>query len=162
MMSRTRQLTTIAMFVAIGIIGAQFLWFPAGVAKAYPVQHMVNVLAAVLLGPFPAVLIAFLTSLLRVMLGLGTVVAFPGSIIGAFLAGMLYKHFGRKFLAMTGEIVGTGVFGSLFSVPIANLVMGSTLGALAFLPSFLVSSISGAILGYVIVVRVSHTYLQNS
>src|SRR5699024_4995636 len=30
-MSQTRQLTTIAMFVAIGIIGAQFLWFPAGV-----------------------------------------------------------------------------------------------------------------------------------
>src|SRR5699024_9727296 len=126
------------------------------------VQHMVNVLAAVLLGPFPAVLIAFLTSLLRVMLGLGTVVAFPGSIIGAFLAGMLYTHFGRKFLAMTGEIVGTGVFGSLFSVRLAHLVVRSTLGALAVLPSFLVSSMPRAILGYVIVVRGSHTYLQNS
>src|SRR5699024_4503478 len=111
MMSRTRQLTTIAKFVAIGIIGAQFLWFPAGVAKAYPVQHMVNVLVAVLLGPFPAVIIAFLTSLLRVMLGLGTVVAFPGSIIGAFLAGMRYRHFGWTFLAMRGGIVGTGEFG---------------------------------------------------
>src|SRR5699024_4277684 len=126
MMSRTRQLTTIAMFVAIGIIGAQFLWFPAGVAKAYPVQHMVNVLAAVLLGPFPAVLIGFLACLLRVMRGLGTVVAFPGSITGAFLAGLLYKHFGRKFLAMSGVIVGIVVFGLLFSVPTANLVMGSS------------------------------------
>ncbi|MUV36750.1 hypothetical protein JNUCC1_00554 [Lentibacillus sp. JNUCC-1] len=46
----TRLMTKMAVFVAIGTIGAQLFWFPAGVAKAYPVQHAVNVMAAVMLG----------------------------------------------------------------------------------------------------------------
>jgi|SRR5699024_9438454 len=90
-MNRTRLLTTMAVFVAIGIIGSQFIWFPAGVAKAYPVQHAVNVIAAVMLGPGPAVIIAFMIALLRNMLGLGTLLAFPGSMFGAFLAAWLYQ-----------------------------------------------------------------------
>ena len=53
-MNRTRLLTTMALFVAIGTLGSHLLWFPAGIAKAYPVQHAVNVLAAVTLGPLPA------------------------------------------------------------------------------------------------------------
>ncbi len=91
-MNRTRLLTTMAVFVAIGTLGAQLLWFPAGVAKAYPVQHAVNVMVAVTLGPGPAVVIAFMIGLLRNMLGLGTLLAFPGGMIGAFLAGYLYKN----------------------------------------------------------------------
>src|SRR5699024_7640294 len=31
-------------FVAIGLLGSQFIWFPAGVAKAYPAQHTLNVI----------------------------------------------------------------------------------------------------------------------
>ena len=167
-MYRTSLLTTMAVFIAIGTIGAQLLWFPAGVAKAYPVQHAVNVMAAIMLGPIPAVVIAFVTGLIRLMLGLGTLVAFPGGMIGAFLAGVLYKQFGRKIMAVIGEIIGTGVIGSLFAVPYANLLMGSSLGAFVFLPSFLVSSISGAFIGYLVVSRLKqakglqHVFWRNS
>src|SRR5690625_2782000 len=42
-MNRTRLLATMAVFVAIGLLGSQFIWFPAGVAKAYPAQHTLNV-----------------------------------------------------------------------------------------------------------------------
>lgn len=161
-MYRTRVLTTMAVFIAIGTMGAQLLWFPAGIAKAYPVQHAVNVMAAITLGPGPAVVIAFMTGLMRNMLGMGTLLAFPGGMIGAFLAGYLYKRFRRKILAVVGEVVGTGIIGSLFSVPYANLLMGSSLGAFVFLPSFLVSSISGAFIGYLVVIRVKQTnQLQN-
>lgn len=161
-MHRTRLLTTMAVFIALGTVGAQLLWFPAGIAKAYPVQHAVNVMAAIMLGPGPAVIIAFMTGLIRNMLGLGTLLAFPGGMIGAFLAGLLYKIFKRKILAVVGEVVGTGIIGSLFSVPYANLLMGSSLGAFVFLPSFLVSSISGAIIGYLVVIRVKQASpLQN-
>ncbi|ASK61520.1 energy coupling factor transporter S component ThiW [Virgibacillus phasianinus] len=156
-MYRTRLLTAMAVFIAIAVMGSQLLWFPAGIAKAYPVQHAVNVMAAITLGPGPAVIIAFMTGLIRNMLGLGTLLAFPGGMIGAFLAGVLYKVFKRKILAVAGEVVGTGIIGSLFSVPYANLLMGSSLGAFAFLPSFLVSSISGAIIGYLVVIRVKQT-----
>lgn len=161
-MNRTRLLTTMAVFIALGTIGSQLLWFPAGIAKAYPVQHAINVMAAIILGPGPAVIIAFMTGLVRFMLGVGTLLAFPGGMIGAFLAGILYKKFGHKILAVVGEVVGTGIIGSLFSVPYANLLMGSSLGAFVFLPSFLVSSVSGAIIGYIIVIRVKQaSRLQN-
>lgn len=158
-MNRTRLLTTMAVFVAIGVITAQLLWFPAGVARAYPVQHAVNVMAGIMLGPGPAVAIAFMIGLLRNMLGLGTLLAFPGGMVGAFLAGYLYQKFGKKFLATIGEAFGSGIIGALFAVPFAQLLMGNSVGALFFMPSFLVSSITGAMIGWFIVSKIKHEKL---
>lgn len=152
-MNRTRLLTTMAVFIAIGTIGSQLLWFPAGIAKAYPVQHAVNVMAAVVLGPGPAVINAFMIGLLRNMLGFGTIIAFPGGMIGAFLSGFLFQRFGKYIWAAIGEILGTGVIGSLCAVPFAKIVLGSSIGALFFMPSFLISSIVGACIGLFIVSR---------
>lgn len=152
--NRTRLLTMMAVLVAIGTIGSQLLWFPAGVARAYPVQHAVNVIAAILLGPGPAVIVAFMISLIRNLLGLGTLVAFPGAMIGAFIAGVLYKKTQKYPMAAVGEIIGTGIIGSFFAVPIANLLMGSSAGAFAFIPPFIVSSVSGALIGWLLVCRI--------
>lgn len=153
-MNRTHLLTMMAVFVAIGTLGSQFLWFPAGIAKAYPVQHAVNVIAAVMLGPGPAVVIAFMIGLLRNLLGIGSLLAFPGGMIGAFLAGYLYKKFHHHSWAAIGEVIGTGIIASLFAVPFSKLLMGSSFGALFFMPSFLISSVSGSIIGWLIVGRV--------
>ena len=158
-MNRTRLLTTMALLVAIGTLGSQFIWFPAGIAKAYPVQHAVNVLAAVILGPGPAVIIAFMIGFLRNMLGLGSLLAFPGGMIGAFLAGYLYKRFGKKYFAAIGEVIGTGVIGALFSVPFAKVLMGTSFGAFFFIPPFIVSSVTGAGIALFIVSRVKHENL---
>lgn len=146
-------LTTMALLVAIGILGAQFIWFPAGVAKAYPVQHAVNVIAAITLGTGPAVVIAFVIGLIRNLIGLGSPLAFPGGMIGALLAGIMYHRFGKRYLAALGEVFGTGVLGALFSVPFAKLVMGTTFGALFFLPPFLISSSVGAAIALAILAR---------
>lgn len=161
-LKNTKLLTLMAVLVAIGTLGAQFLWFPAGIAKAYPVQHAVNVIAAVTLGPLPAVVIAFVIGLLRFLLGLGTLLAFPGGMIGAFLAGLCYKLYQKKRSAVIGEVIGTGILGALASVPIAHVLMGSSAGALAFLPSFLVSSISGAFIATFVLsrVKIEKTLLQ--
>ncbi|WP_208590386.1 energy coupling factor transporter S component ThiW [Gracilibacillus suaedae] len=159
-MNRTLLLTMMAVFIAIGTIGSQFLWFPTGIAKAYPVQHAVNVMAAVTLGPAPAVIIAFTIGLLRNLLGIGTLLAFPGGMIGALLAGYLYRWTRKKGLASVGEIIGTGVIGALLSVPFAKILMGSSVGALAFLPGFLVSSVTGSIIGLLILSKVKHTTLM--
>ncbi|MCG1027440.1 energy coupling factor transporter S component ThiW [Virgibacillus halodenitrificans] len=158
-MNKTRTLTTMAVFVAIGTIGSQLLWFPAGVAKAYPVQHAVNVMAAVLLGPGPAVGIAFMIGLLRNMLGLGTLLAFPGGMIGAFLAGYLYRKFEKKAWAAAGEAIGTGIIGSLFAVPFSKVLLGTSVGAFFFMPPFLVSSVTGALIGWFIVIRVKQRHV---
>ncbi len=151
MRSSTYRLTLMALFVAIGTMGSHLLWFPAGVAKAYPVQHAVNVISAILLGPGPAVLIAFTIGLLRNLLGVGTILAFPGGMIGAFLAGFLYSKIKRDWGAAAGEIIGTGLLGSLASVPIAHLFLNKSVAVLAFVPPFLISSISGAVLGLILV-----------
>ncbi|WP_394219246.1 energy coupling factor transporter S component ThiW [Halobacillus trueperi] len=153
-MRNTKLITTMAVLVAIGTLGAQFLWFPAGIAKAYPVQHAVNVIAAVVLGPVPAVMIAFVIGLLRLLLGLGTFLAFPGGMFGALLAGLCYRMYERKWSAVIGEVLGTGVIGALASVPIAHVLMGSTAGVFAFVPSFVVSSVSGAFIAAFILSRV--------
>ncbi|MBN6185461.1 energy coupling factor transporter S component ThiW [Aneurinibacillus sp. BA2021] len=142
----TLRLTMMALWVAIGIVGSSFLWFPAGVAKAYPVQHAVNVIAAVTLGPGPAVMIAFMIALIRNLLGIGTVLAFPGSMIGALLAGLLYKWMRTPSAAAVGEVIGTGILGALVSVPLASVFLGKHAGAFAFIPPFFISSLAGAVL----------------
>lgn len=153
-MKKTRLLTTMSLFVAIGILGSQFIWFPIGVGKAYPIQHTINVLAAITLGTGPAVGIAFVIGIIRNLLGLGSLVAFPGGMIGAFLAGISYKYFRKHYAAAFGEVIGTGIIGALFSVPFAKLFMGSAFGTLFFVPGFLISSISGASLALLIAGRI--------
>ncbi len=152
----TRKMVIMTMFVAIAVAGSTFVSFPAGIARAYPVQHAVNVIAAIMLGPIPAVIIAFVTGLVRILTGTGSLLAFPGGMIGAFLAGILYKQFGKTWLAAVGEVIGTGVIASLIAVPYAKILMGTTMTAFFFVPPFLVSSVSGAVLGLVLVVRLQH------
>ncbi|MBU5595450.1 energy coupling factor transporter S component ThiW [Amphibacillus sp. MSJ-3] len=145
-MNKTNQLTLVAAFIAIGVIGASFLWFPTGIARAYPVQHAINVISAIFLGPTPTIIIAFGIGLIRNALGLGTLLAFPGGMAGALLAGVLYRYYKKTSAAIIGEIIGTTVFGSLLSIPVARLIMGENVAVLAFVPGFLISSVSGAIL----------------
>ena len=63
------------MFCALCVVGSVFS-FPMFGSKCAPVQHMVNVLCAVLLGPWWGVGVAFVASLLRNLLGLGSLMAF--------------------------------------------------------------------------------------
>lgn len=149
----TRKLVLMTVFTAIAVAGSVFVSFPAGIARAYPIQHAVNVIAAILLGPVPAVIIAFMTGLVRILTGTGSLLAFPGGMIGAALAGLLYRQSGRSWLAAVGEVIGTGIIASLFAVPYAAILMGTTVTAFFFMPPFVVSSVSGAVIGVVVAVR---------
>nr|WP_274387281.1 energy coupling factor transporter S component ThiW [Lederbergia galactosidilytica] len=141
------------MFVAIAVAGSIFISFPTGIARAYPIQHAVNVVAAVTLGPAGAAIVAFLTALIRILTGTGSLLAFPGGIIGACLAGLLYKKFGKIWLAGMGELVGTGLIASLLAVPYAKILMGTTTTAFFFFPSFFISSGSGMLIGIILAAR---------
>lgn len=158
---KTKKLVVMSMFVALSVAGSAFVSFPAGIARAYPIQHAINVIAAVLFGPIPAVTIAFVTAVLRVLTGTGSLLAFPGGMIGALLAGLLYKISGRIGFAAAGEIIGTGIIASLVAVPYAKLLMGTETAAFFFMPPFLVSSISGAILGIVLVYRLEKSKVRD-
>ena len=150
---KTKKLILMAMFVAIGVAGSAFVYFPAGIARAYPIQHAINVIAAVLFGPGPAVLIAFLTGVVRILTGTGSLLAFPGGMIGAVLAGIMYARFGKIWLAALGEVVGTGIIASLVAVPYARILLGTEFSALFFIPPFFISSLAGAMLGLVLATR---------
>ena len=52
---------------------------------------MVNIFCAVLLGPGYGVMAAFVASLIRNLLGMGSLMAFPGSMFGALICGIVYK-----------------------------------------------------------------------
>jgi energy coupling factor transporter S component ThiW len=144
----TRKLTGMALLVAMGAAFGVF-YIPMGAAKVFPVQHAINVIAAVLLGPGPAVLVAFCIAVLRNMLGIGTIMAFPGGMIGAFVAGMVYRMVRRDYAAAIGEVFGTGVLGALAAFPLARFILGRDVLALAFVVPFAISSLGGAILGLI-------------
>jgi len=111
---------------------------------------MVNVLSAVMLGPAYAVGIAAIAAIIRNILGLGTLLAFPGGMIGALLAGLAYRASRNIYLAGLGEIVGTGLLGSLASVWIvAPLFMGKTLALATLMLAFSVSTLGGTIIGII-------------
>lgn len=147
---KTKKLTISSLLIAIGVITGNIIFIPVGVSKCFPVQHTINVLAAVILGPGYGVAIAFCISLIRNILGTGSLLAFPGSMIGALLAGILYRKTKKNIYAVVGEIFGTGILGGLLAFPIANFIIGKKVGALFFVTPFLISTIGGSLLAYFI------------
>ncbi|MDO9535055.1 MAG: energy coupling factor transporter S component ThiW [Bacillota bacterium] len=144
-----RTITAVGLLVAIGNVAAPFS-IPVGVAKVFPVQHAINVLAGALLGPAPAVVAAILTSTIRNLLGTGTPLAFPGSIFGALFAGLAFRYFKKEYLAAIGEMLGTGLIGALVAFPVAKWLLGFGGLAYAFIIPFTLSSLSGSIMGMII------------
>ncbi len=149
-MKDVHRLTLMGLLVAIGTLSAHLIWFPAGIAKAFPVQHAINVIAGVLLGPIPAAVIALVIGILRNLLGIGTLMAFPGGIIGAYVAGLVYQRTGRTQAAVLGEILGTGLGDALGAFLLARFILGQDLAAFFFVIPFAISSAAGAILAYFI------------
>lgn len=151
------RLTLAGVLVAAAVAGSLFS-VPVLGAKCSPVQHMVNVLAGVLLGPGYAVAMAFAASLLRNLLGLGSLLAFPGSMFGALLCGLTYKAVPKLPAAYAGEVFGTGVLGALAAYPLAAFVMGNAAAALlTFVPSFVLSTAVGAAVSVIVLSALART-----
>ena len=144
----TKKLALAGVLCAVAVVGSLFS-FPVFGSKCAPVQHMVNILCAVLLGPWYGVAAAFVASLLRNLLGLGSLLAFPGSMCGALLCGLAWWKSKNLRLTLAAEVFGTGIVGGLLSYPIAVTFMGVSAGTVAFyacVVPFLVSTAGGAIL----------------
>ena len=143
-----RKLALAAMLTAVAVVGST-LSFPVFGSRCAPVQHMVNILCAVLLGPWYGLGVAFAASLLRNLLGWGSILAFPGSMCGALLCGLVYRRTHSIIGAFCGEVFGTGILGGLCAYPLAILFLGQNAGNIAFytyiLP-FLISTTAGALI----------------
>lgn len=150
-MTNIKKLAQSGILIALGVI-CSTLSIPLGIAKVYPVQHFINVLAGATLGPAYAVSIAFITSLIRISVGTGTMLAFPGSMCGAFLSGLLYKYTKRVSMAYIGEIFGTGIIGAVLAYPVATFIMSRDAALFGFIIPFGVSSVAGATISTIFIV----------
>ena len=153
--TRLEKLTLTALFTAVAVAGSMFS-FPVFGSKCAPVQHLVNVLCAVTVGPWWGLGQAFLAALLRNLTGLGSPLAFPGSMCGVLLSGLLYRYGKKLPFAYVGEVIGTGIIGGMLSYPVVVLIMGNQSAALfTFVVPFLVSTCGGTILAAVIMLSMA-------
>ena len=154
-----KKLADAGIFCAVAVVGSLFS-FPVFGSKCAPVQHLVNILCAVLLGPAYGVGVAFCASLIRNLLALGSLMAFPGSMIGALLCGIVYKKTKNIPATLVGEVFGTGILGGLCAYPVAVLFMGKGGAGLAFYAyviPFLVSTVGGAVIAGVLIYALKKT-----
>lgn len=145
--SKAQKIALSGVLIGISVIFGTFS-VPIGAAKISPVQHFVNVVGAITLGPLYALANAFITSLIRNIMGTGSLLAFPGSMVGAFLAGILYKKFRRPSIAVIGEIIGTGILGALLAYPVTEIVLGKNVAVFVYVIPFISSCTVGAIIAY--------------
>ena len=157
-----KKLAVAGIFCAVAVVGSMFS-VPVLGSKCAPVQHMVNVLCAVLLGPWYGVGVAFVASLLRNLLGLGSLMAFPGSMCGALLCGLVYWKTKNLPATLVAEVFGTGIIGGLAAYPVAKALMGlSPATYTAFVVPFLISTLAGSVLAGILVFALEKNGTMNS
>lgn len=140
-------LVTLSMFVSIGVVISPILRFE-GFA---PTAHFVNVVCSVLLGPWYSLLNAVLTAFIRMSLLSIPPLAITGQVFGAFLSGFLYRKTNGSILAcVIGEIIGTGIIGSIASYPVMTLLWGKgDITWYFYMPSFLIATLIGGSVAYI-------------
>ena len=154
-----QKLTIASVLCAVAVVGSLFS-FPVFGSKCAPIQHMVNIICAVMLGPGYGVAVAFCASLLRNLLGLGSLMAFPGSMLGALLCGIVYWKWKAIFPTLLAEVFGTSVLGGLCAYPVAIFLVGESVGSIAFdayIIPFLISTAAGAILSGILIYGLEKT-----
>jgi energy coupling factor transporter S component ThiW len=148
MRNKLLKLITLAMFVAIGVVVSPLL----RVEGFAPTAHLVNVVVAVFMGPWYALGCGIAIAVTRmVMMGIPPL-ALTGQIFGAFFAGLLYRMSkGKLIFATLGEVIGTGIIGSIISYPVMRFIMGrGELSLFFYMPSFTIASIMGGSVAYVL------------
>ena len=145
-----KKLAMAGVLTAVAVVGS-LLSFPIFGSKCAPVQHMVNILAAVVLGPGWGVGIAFCASLIRNLLGIGSLLAFPGSMVGALCCGLIFRFTGKLAPTCAAEALGTGILGGLAAYPVAKLLMGlAPAGFTVYMLPFFISTFTGSVLAFVL------------
>jgi len=145
----TRRVALAAVLTALAVVLGS-LSVPLGPVKVAPSQHMVNVLAGVLLGPWYAVVMALMAATIRYGFGFGTIFAYPGSLFGGLVVGLVYRYVRRTDYAALLEPLGTVVVGATLSGFVFAPYIGSSLTLSFFWLAFAASCIPGAVLGLIV------------
>ena len=143
-----RKLVLTSLFAALAVL-LSGIHFPVGPAKVFPFQHMVNAMSGVLVGPWYGALAALISGIIRNAIGTGTPLAFPGGIPGAIVVGLAYGWLRKDWASLT-EPLGTGLIGVILIVYLLGPFMGKEFAFVFFFIAFMVSSIPGSIIGYLL------------
>ncbi|MCC6629911.1 MAG: energy coupling factor transporter S component ThiW [Chloroflexi bacterium] len=140
----------VAYSVILAALGVALSWIsiPIGPARVSPTQHMVNVVGGGLVGPWWGLGVAVVISTIRLATGLGTPLAFPGSIFGAVLAGLTYRYTRNIIATAVAEVIGTGLIGAIVAAGlVAPYLLNRPMELTALIVPFMASSVAGAVLG---------------
>lgn len=131
----------LAMMVAIGVVISPIL----RVEGLCPTAHFINVVCSVFLGPWYSLLCATMIGIIRMIFMGIPPLALTGAVFGAFLSGVLYRMSkGSILAAVIGEVIGTGIIGSILSYPIMTYIWGrSGLTWIFYVPSFVLATLIG-------------------
>lgn len=145
------RMVVMAMLIAVGVVISPLL----RVEGMCPMAHLINITAAVLLGPVDAFIVAVLIGIIR-MCGMGIPpLALTGAVFGATLSGILYKvSKGKIWAAVLGEIIGTGIIGAIVSYPVMTYICGREgLTWLFYIPSFTCGTLIGGSIAAILLYR---------
>ncbi|WP_270371284.1 energy coupling factor transporter S component ThiW [Aerococcus urinaeequi] len=157
--NKVQKMTILAMMIAMDVVLSP-LFRVEGIA---PMSSVMNVIAAVLMGPIYGTVMALACGIIRMILFGIPPLALTGAVFGAFLAGVGYKWMNTYLGAIIGEFIGTGLIGSLLSYPIMVWFTGAAQGMYWFVytPRFILGALSGSLIAYLALVRIDKVpYIQ--
>ncbi len=139
------------MFVALGVVISPIL----RVEGMCPMAHLINITCAVFMGPAYALLCALLIGIIRMMIMGIPPLALTGAVFGATLSGVFYKlSKGKIIAAVLGEIIGTGLIGSIVSYPVMTYLWGKEgLTWFFYVPSFLMGTLIGGSIAFLLLLK---------
>lgn len=139
----TKKMVLTAMFACMAYVLNTFVYFPS----MAPFQHFVDVLAAVLIGPWYGCASALLCGIMRMLSG-RTVQAVTGAVFGPVLGGLIYKKTKNIYLVFVGEVIGTGFFGAMSSYPLMKWFYGlDARSPFYYIPFYTPAAVVGASMG---------------
>lgn len=153
--NRIHKLTLLSLMIALDVVLSPLLRIE-GMA---PMSSVMNIIAGVLLGPVYGTLMAFVCGIIRMMLMGIPPLALTGAVFGAFFAGLFYRWSGKIIGSMIGEIIGTGLIGSLLSYPVMVWFTGSQQELYWFIytPRFIGATLIGSVIAFLVLVKLKET-----
>lgn len=154
---RFLKLAVLSVLVALGVVISPIL----RIEGMCPMAHLINIVCAVLLGPWYSLLCAALIGIIRMALMGIPPIALTGAIFGAFFSGVFYKlSKGKLIFAVLGEIIGTGLVGAILSYPVMTYLWGKEgLSWLFYVPSFICGTLIGGSIAYLLLRKISNAGL---
>lgn len=149
------KMVMLSMMVALGVVISPIL----RIEGMCPMAHFINIVCAVLLGPWYALLCATLIGIIRMMLMGIPPLALTGAVFGAMLSGILYRiSKGKLLCAVIGEVIGTGIIGAIVSYPVMTFIYGKAgLTWLFYVPLFVCGTLIGGTIAYIFLTSLQKT-----